>query len=299
MASHDSNPGFESGIPLSSSSSPVSDLGEDLLEPTRFSPQLGGASTARPTSPDELIRNAEILLNEGLPDEAKRLLHQVLIADPSHSRARHALDRIHDEELKQILEGRESPRSRTRSEISPPLLGVIDPEQVLQRLDEDLALGLTSPLLTELAEDAEASMRAMQAFLSEVDRAMVGATYQDRIDLGVGFLQMELYDAALAHWQAASRLTEDARLRLQASALRALALVLARRPYEASSELQPVLADQEIAWDDKTELLYWMARASEARGDVVLAASWYEQVLKQDPLYRDAASRKHRLLPRP
>lgn len=267
----------------------LGDRGDDLLEPTRFSPKLSS------TSSEDQVQSAEILLGEGLSEEAKKILHAVLIGEPSHTKARALLNQIHEKELQTLLSGDDSEERRRRKILgkttAPPLLGPIDPDEIIRNLDRDLGLGLAGLSLL-----SEAEQGSFQEFASQLEKSMIGASYQDRVDMGVGFFQMDLYHLAAAQWAAAERMgppTERDRVGL--AALQGLALVLSNRGFEAASCLQPVLRDQEIAWDEKHELVYLMGRAAQSQGDLPMAISWYERLMEHDPQYRDVFMRLERI----
>ena len=94
------------------------DLGEDLVEKTRMLPILNrpkGSSSESPvdlvqksipTTPETIedrLQTAKILINEGFLEEAKKQLHQILIAHPGNSFAQRFLEDIQKIELKTIF----------------------------------------------------------------------------------------------------------------------------------------------------------------------------------------------------
>lgn len=252
------------------------DRGDDLLEPTRFSPKL-----SKPTeNPNELFENARILNGEGLVQEAKRTLHLVLARVPEHRAARELLQSIQQSELQALLQSTESaPSGRPQASWSG-----VNVDEVLARLDADLALGLKrQPQTGEYSE-----------FLAELERAQVGCTSQDRIDLGVGFFSIDFLEMAIAQWDRAARSPEcntDPAQRTELAALRALAYLLLDRPFEAQSLLNAILVDQESDPAQKVEVFYLMGRVRQAQGDAKEADRWYHTVFALDPLYRDVGDR--------
>ncbi len=273
------------------------DLGDDLLREDVGVQIAASGEIARQESPEERVHSAEILHREGLVEEAKKILHSVLISHPQHHSARTRLKEIHDQELQQILgESPDAPRRRQPSLFqSPAGSSWIDANEVIRRLDQDLSLGLHK---LSLFEDEQ----ALQLFEAELERALedgAPSSVQDRIDLGVGFFEMDLYASALKQWDAAERklfmLEESGGERLSVAALRALALVLLGRPYEAGAAIQPILRDSEVSAEAKTELFYLMGRAAEAQGNLAGAVSWYAKTDEADSLYRDARERLERI----
>lgn len=259
------------------------DRGDDLLEATRFSPKLSQPSE----NPSELFENARILHGEGLVQEAKRTLHMVIARVPDHRGARELLETIRSTELQQLLhaEGASVP-ARPGGPTQPPQASWsgVNVDEVLAKLDTDLALGLKR--LPSTADYAE--------FVGEVERAQVGCSAQDRIDLGVGFFTIELFEIAIAQWDRAARNPEcrdNPQRRTELSALRALAYLLLDKPFEAQNLLDGILVDQESDPAQKVEIFYLMGRVRQAQGDAQDAARWYRTVFELDPLYRDVGDR--------
>src|SRR5947209_8696859 len=93
------------------------DLGDDLLnEPTTISSgDMIAENVGRIESTEDRLQSAKILFNEGMIEQAKRVLHKILIESPHDFAARKALDDIHEVELKQIFSGAEEPRRRRPS----------------------------------------------------------------------------------------------------------------------------------------------------------------------------------------
>jgi tetratricopeptide (TPR) repeat protein len=267
------------------------DLGDDLLaERTRI---LSGAEAGAPESraakkisPDEKVRNAEILMREGFSEDAKRLLHGVIDEDAGHLGARKLLERLHDVELKQIFssssgydgEGDDAARSARE-------LGEI--EAVIRRLDDDLELHLAEgPPGLSLFRDVKFTVDS--ADLRDLSAA-------DKMDLGVAFLEMGLLDQAVPHLQSACRTLMSEQSApgplIEATALLAYALIVGGRAMEATQTLEPMLRDTEIDHASKLDLLYLMGRAYEELKMGEPARQWYRQARQLDARYRDVEER--------
>ena len=292
------------------------DLGDDLLqEPTGIS-TLSSRQTeqsdllerdhpvisTRLSSSEDIhdqLESARILMGEGLLDEAKRILRKVVLADPHQVLARKRLDEIHEIELKQIF-GQSRPPRRTHRDVEQEEdLNSIDSEAIMRRLDEDLRLGIFDHERNGESQAAELSLFQdrvqMEKFAHELDRELAGSTARDRMDIGIAFLEMGLYDLAIRQFNIASRDTVEL---LPATALLSQALILAGRPFEATLRLGPILEDSEILPHTKIDFLYLMARACEGLKKTESAAQWYQQLLQTDPHYRDAEERMERITER-
>ncbi|MGZ3696611.1 MAG: hypothetical protein ACXWP5_00840, partial [Bdellovibrionota bacterium] len=235
------------------------------------------------------FQSAKILANEGFLEEAKKMLREIVLADPHHVAARQKLEEIHGIELKQIFGEERKRRPVTgRGEDSARAPDPADADRVLRELDRDLNLSEGLSGLSLFQDRLE-----LERFAERLDRDL---SMQDRLDLGIGFLEMELYPVAARLFTSALReiclgeLRDDEHL-VSAAALLASALTMDGRAFEAATSLQPLLNDTELAAGLKLEIFYQMGRAYEALGQLPLASEWYRQISKTDPRYRDIEDR--------
>jgi len=270
------------------------DLGEDLLEKTAVSatPDQIALKSEIPQASD-LILNAKILIGENLIEDAKGVLRQVLIAEPGNIAALQLLDDLQKKEIKRMIQEEESWRPRLGQPSPEP--EEIDSEKVLRELDRDLNLGIFSGGGTETRADKLSLFQdpeLMASYAKEVERSLVGADVQDWIDMGIAFLEMDLYWVAIPILSGACRRLNvgapgDYGLALSATSLLAFALILADRPFEAASKIQPLLRDTDIPRAQKVELFYLMGRVYEVIDKRDLALEFYSQVRDIEPHYRD------------
>jgi tetratricopeptide (TPR) repeat protein len=267
------------------------DLGDDLLEKTAVipgiqsrsgdspegspGPSLGTktASVADQSSIDDLLHSARILEAEGMVDDAKKILHQILIAEPGNSAAIAHLERIQDLEIRSLFRDGENitrrPLKSSQALPHPLEEGNFDPEEIMKKLDRDLGLGVFpdySPL--SLGNDLTLfqSEDQIEAFELKVEKALAGATVQDWIDMGIGFLEIDFYQIALALFSGACRKIDfenPTDQPIAATSLLALTLIQMGRPFDAISKLQPLLINIEIQPAQKLEVFYLMGRTYE------------------------------------
>ncbi len=282
------------------------DLGDDLLEKTAVLPRSESSlsADAAPLTPDDPIslpeqiedqlESARILMNEGLLEEAKKVLRKIILADPHHVGARQRLDEIHEAELKQIF-GSEDRRRRILGDDADAALSGESPaenaDDVMRRLNRDLALGMLEedieqPLLAELSLFQNAD--EMEKFVARVDRDLANAKPSDRIDMGIAFLEMGFYEFAARQFRVAA---QEPSVVTQASALLAHALIASGRAFDATLVLETVIMDSELKPEEKIDFLYLMGRAHERLGQRSVALAWYRQAYELDPKYRDVNER--------
>lgn len=290
------------------------DLGDDLIVKTAvLDPALQNrvvhpilesfkmGSITRETIP-EVLASVKILMSENFYDDAKRLLHQVLLVDPDQAIATHYLAEVHDQELKQLF-GDDSARSPTflfqNEKQKAPFTG--DPDQIIRKLDEDLNLGLfveaagarTGQPLSLFEDQGE-----LEKFCDRLEKTLQHdkppASPQDWIDLGIGFLEMELYLVAIRLFTGAIKQAagvENSEIRVSGTCLLALALASSQKYYEAIAEIQPLLLDVDLQQQDKLELFYLMGRTYEMMRKPLLSLPFYQQITEVESSYRDTVQR--------
>ena len=278
------------------------DLGEDLLETTQAlqgaapvdeSNGATGSSGRRAFTPEEItdqMASVRILLNEGLLDEAKRILRGIVLSQPSHVSARKKLEEVHALELKHIFgESHRSSRAIKRE----PLPTRAESEEVMRVLDRDLNLGVFGD--GDAGESAAMEIRlfgsqtAMEEFGVKLDRDLRACMPRDRMDIGIAFLEMGLFELAGRQFRVSGR---EPNLAPASIALLAFSLIQSGRPFEATLSLEPPLADPEVPRHQKLDVMYLMGRAHERLRKPELALRFYEGVREIDPHYRDVDDRR-------
>lgn len=296
------------------------DLGDDLVrDPTvtrleddfREEAEIPRPSeSAAPVTVDDQLRRARISISEGFRDDARKLLHRILFRDPRNGPARAMLKELQEFELGQLLAGDgSSPTLKLRpigaekekeEALSRSLAMNLDSGRILDELERDLSLG------KDAAEDLT-TPEQVERFSRALEEALGDATPQDRIDLGVAFLEVDRPELAILQFRAArARLqletesrpegglcedsaTDDALL--SATTLLAQAYVVAGRGLEAACLLHAVIRDMKIPSERKLEFLYWLGRACESLDQRENAVHWYEKLRELDPGYRDIVDR--------
>ena len=258
------------------------DLGEDLLGDER---DHEAKSTAAPRNDD--LKSSDILLNEGMVEEAKKILFKLLRQDPHDLPARQRLAKIHELELQQAL-GRQ-PASRQRSRDRPAEETDFNRDDVLRSLDKDFHLGILEEASSEGYGVVELSLFkdgvSLEAFGDRLEREMTGSQSSDRMDLGIGFLQMGLFKLAERQFRAAT--AQDSRARL----LLAHTLIEGGKPFDAILVIEAAANDPELSGEDQIHLDYYRGLAQEKQGRLADALTAYQKVTDRDAEYRDTSDR--------
>ena len=288
----------------------VVDLGEDLLERTAVISRPGRSAPLDASSKIELPESMASAVSIGMsPDPIARELPSEAegvsdFSTPAPERNSEVLG--HSVALNHVVEA-VSPGAVTRGErisngvpspkpISTEELAfdsavmsrfehqLIDPEFPLDSARGHEISALWESLVREFGGDAE-----WDGFVE----SGIPRNQGDRVDLGISYLEMGAYHAALREFEAVRR--EDPCQSNAVVPLQAQALLHLGRPFEALSGLESVLGDPDIKNSSdgflRSELQYWAARCCEALGRNVDAALWLQLVVESDSDHRDAQAR--------
>lgn len=219
------------------------------------------------------VEGARILFQEGLVEEAKRALFRVLFSEPQFQSAQALLSEIQTFELNEIYKNK-NPR-HGRAQESAELRDWFKRDEVLQELQSDLGFEL------EPSVDSGASV---------VVSGQVELCNQSRLDLSIGFLEMEKYDEALRELDLISVGLESQNNEFVATILwvKAKAWMGKKEYYRVLSLLEPFIEQENLGRDSFVALNYAYALAALSINEMSLAKERFEKVVAIDPHYLDA-----------
>jgi tetratricopeptide (TPR) repeat protein len=222
---------------------------------------------------DEGLENARILMNEGLLDDAKRILHRIIVIEPRNLQAKRLLEDIHDLELKEIFLDAPKRRGVFRNSLlrSDSFETKLDTLEIIKKLDADLELNFL----------VEASKKPIYV----VDEDL---TPNDHIDIGIGFFEIGLMDSAIRHFQKALSESEDPYV---PACLLAQTYIHEGKGFDATQILEPLLSQEDLTIEDKIEVYYLLGRSYALMNDYTRASQWFGEVIRINSDYRDSAER--------
>lgn len=228
-----------------------------------------------PPTVEEDLASAKILFQEGLVEEAKKLLHKVLMVQGGHGQALEFLKQIQDSELSALF--------RVTSDSSRKSRSFEDPDAVILRLEKDLGIHI------------ESDGRGFDPSVENWNHPEVRDPSQ-AFDLGVAFFEMGCHRDAIRQLSDAVRRIRVMQSSLgeqgvAAAALCAESMIALGEAYEATAWLTPMLNELDLTHETKISLFYLMGRAEELLNHRAEARAWYQKVMEVDPLYRDAPFR--------
>lgn len=258
------------------------DLGDDLLRTRTLQRPAPSKDESVEESIDELLLNAKILMGEGLLEDAKRTLRKVMKRSPGNLSARDRFEEIRKIEIKKLLGDEESPRASFRRAKRNAIPDDGDAAEAMAALEKECG----SP--TDAEDEFFRTKEERSEFLRGLEGLCRGASAQDRIDLGIGFMEMGFHEVAIRQFEAALKDSDHER---KARGLLATALLEKGRTFDAIIELEMLIAHQDAQPDEKIDYGYMAGKAQEALGHYPAALQWYRAVHQLDPQYRDVVER--------
>lgn len=230
--------------------------------------------------PAEQVESARILMNEGLLEEAKKLLFRLLANHPKNKAALELLKSIESIELKNLFQEKTQTISRPEPRSST--------EALIEQLSRDLDLDL------EAEADTENRVQWKWSVSSDPQKSSAVETLSSRelYDLAVAFYEMQCFHYAIdvlrqAEKKIRSRQAELGVEGVGVAALLAESLICVGEAFEAKIYLEPILVEPEISHEQKVPLLYLMGLAEEEMGQKKRASGWFKKVLESDPDFRE------------
>lgn len=215
------------------------------------------------------LQSAQVLLREGMLEEAKEVLLALRLRHPESAQIADLLHEVHDKELEQIVERDPVPGSKATGD---------DVVRILERLETDLELDLVKGL----GDDAQ----ACQLIVRDLERSG-SLDSRTRIDLAIGFMGMGLFRVV----EMLLSQGVDESFQVAATCLKAEALLGRKRPFDAVLSLDHVVHNENLSLLERCNVLYLLGRSYEALGEGGLAKNWYQSVQELMPGFRDVSER--------
>ena len=244
-----------------------------MSENTNENPKKKFSLEMTRAAPLDEVESAKILFQEGLFEEAKKKLYQILIVIPNFKAALVLLEKIQKQEERSLLEtsGARSREKAIRTE---------NPDHILKKLESDLGIQIEPS--SQNGEERWASAGSLSA--------------KEHFDLGVAFFQMDCFGDAIRELKKSERKIRQEQtflgeLGVSVVALLAESQVKLGRAFEAKSSLESVLTEPDLKHEEKIILFYVMGLIEEDLGHSKESKGWFQKVLNADPDFRDVQFR--------
>ncbi|MFQ5846801.1 MAG: tetratricopeptide repeat protein [Candidatus Methylomirabilales bacterium] len=248
-------------------------LGEESSEP--------GGLIETQTSEEEL-QEAQFYLEQGMFQEAQAILQRILVRDPAHPLAKQHLAEI------ERSVGRPKKEEVLPPDIKKPSIFHVAEVKGSEGEYVDLAGELSEELSeegTRTPPDLEPEVQGMLYQLEQGIRDQLDVTdYETHYNLGIAYKDLELHDKAIEELRLAAN---DATYRVRCASLMGVCYLAKGKPERAVEELLKGLATTEAGTDERWGILYDLATAYEALGNVKKALESLLAIHSETPRFRD------------
>lgn len=233
------------------------------------------------------LREAEILVSEGLYDKALQSLLKLLEHDPGNKQGRELLDKV----IK-LSDGLSS-------------IDMLARVQFLDRTTDDMIGELETylkhkDLQIEIEQDNDEQMTLgsiVGSFNNKIQEILIPNDYKTIFDLGIAYMELELWKEAEDSFRRVidylSLNAVDNEKLIEAKIYYSYSLSKKGISTEISKavELLRGLLTEDIGEKHKMNVLYYLAQCYESAGDIAGARSSYKQIMDTEPSYRDVEVR--------
>ena len=254
--------------------------------PPRSKPEAARAPPRKEAEADlsDELEEAAFFLQEGLLDEARSALENLLESHPGHAGV---LSRLRELERRA---GQRPPAQPSRSapDVSLPAAGGDEAFDIAREMAEELSGARAGPPPDDefqySVEDVFSQFKkGVEATVNKEDSAT-------HYDLGIAYREMGLIDDALHEFETA--LTgNDRRREVDCLTMIGLCRMAREEPKEAVAAYRRALGSEFLTKDSAKAIHYELASAYEASAQPEVALHYLQRVLRSDPAYRDAAMR--------
>jgi tetratricopeptide (TPR) repeat protein len=229
------------------------------------------------------IRDAEILISEGLYDKANQRLFGMLEEEPGNPEVKALMDKA---------------IKLSNSMDSVPVTNRAEPmdmttDEMISELERYLDSKRTEHAVHDGSEDNEPVKDIIELFKSKIRDILMPEDYKTLFDLGIAYMELELWEEAANSFKKVSdhlsSRNDDPDKLTESKIYYAYASARGGRYSELDDSIK-FLAEmlKEAAYDRyKLDVLYYLAVCQEMKGDINSARTSYHNIINIDPSYRD------------
>jgi pilus assembly protein FimV len=290
--------------PVPAAVRPAASAGKPAGKPAAAPPPPKPAPVAPPPVEEEEpaaeeCEEASFFIDQGILDEARDILENVLIAFPSHERATELMARLEE------LEAQGGPAPKESAPATVPTVPSVQP--VGEEKDAfDLAAELAGEFeelggnesTSPIAQQEEQQISVEQVF-AEFKKGLAKVVKPEDVDthydLGIAYKEMGLIDDALGEFSVARDGCMGKKREVDCLMMMGLIQVERGLPLEAVGLFKQALASEHAVGEAAKALGYELASAYEALSEYGRALYHYQRVAATDARYRDVSAHVSRL----
>jgi tetratricopeptide (TPR) repeat protein len=268
------------------------------VPPPARAPTRAPAPAPAPAAADlsDELEEVEFYIQQGLVDEARDTLENLLTLHPGHPGVKAKLDEL-DRKTK-------APEPAAPAPVAKAAPARPSPAQVEQRSSEDEAFDIARQLAEEIGEPAAPASAeeefqysvedVFSQFKKGVEKTVKPEDTQTHYDLGIAYKEMGLLDDAIHEFEMA--LTGPTRAKdLDCLTMIGLCQMMKGEPQTAVGTFRRALRTEGLTADAAKALYFELAVAYEAEGDGEVALYCFQKIRKVDSKYREVDAQVARL----
>jgi tetratricopeptide (TPR) repeat protein len=244
---------------------------------SRAAAPISGRAEARQEEADvsDELEEAEFYLQQGLIDEARDALENLLLLHPGHAAVKAKIDEL-DRKAASVAEA--SARAPLADESF----------DIAKELAEEVG---ESPAALSSAEEFQYSVDdVFSQFKKGVEKTVRPEDSQTHYDLGIAYKEMGLLDDAIHEFETAFK-GPNRKMDLECLTMIGLSQVTKGDAQGAVATFRQALRLEKLSGDAIKALHYELAAAHEAAGEKEVALFYFQKIRKVDPAYRDTLTR--------
>ena len=231
----------------------------------------------------EEIEEAEFFLEQGLLDEARDALHNLLAFYPGHPAVQAKLAEV-ERKARAAARAAEPPPPADRPPAAPSGDASFD-------IARELADELGPPDAAAVEDEFQYSVEdVFSQFKKGVEQTVKKEDSATHYDLGIAYKEMGLLDDAIHEFETALA-GNDRRKEVDCLSMIGLCRVQQRDAAGAVKAFRRALGSDHLTQDAAKAIHHELGSAYEAAGDREAALYYFQRVAKADPAYRDAGKR--------
>ena len=213
---------------------------------------------------DAELEETEFYLQQGLYDDAERVLQTLMEPLPELPELQSKMDEIN--------------QSRLAAEAEPEATDFVD---IMSDLQDDDLLAATN-FLDSIGDNAAADDELLQKTVSEID----SSDTESHFNLGIAYKEMGLYDDAIAEFEKAGSASARA---LDCITLTGQCLVEAGETDAAMDAFKAGLAHEGLSEEGRMSLHFELGMLHQMNGQLLEALEFFQQVAEKDSFFRDVS----------
>jgi len=213
---------------------------------------------------DAELEETEFYLQQGLYDDAERVLQTLMESLPELPELQSKMDEIN--------------QSRLAAEAEPEATDFVD---IMSDLQDDDLLAATN-FLDSIGDNAAADDELLQKTVSEID----SSDTESHFNLGIAYKEMGLYDDAIAEFEKAGSASARA---LDCITLTGQCLVEAGETDAAMDAFKAGLAHEGLSEEGRMSLHFELGILHQMNGQLLEALEFFQLVAEKDSFFRDVS----------